>query len=104
MSALHDQLRITERELYHAMIAGDCSRLRELLADDLVYIHSNGVSESKELYLAGVAAGLYDYEAIDTLRAQDWSHGEAVVRTGLVGMIVGERWRWIPKARIHHHQ
>ncbi len=32
-----------------------------------------------------------DYEAIETLRAQNWDYGEAVMRTGLVNMLVGER-------------
>lgn len=91
MSAPHDDVSIAERQLYLAMIARDYPLLREVLADDLVYIHSNGVSESKEAYLAGVAAGTYDYEAVETLRTQDWMHGDAVVRTALVSMVVGER-------------
>ncbi len=60
MTAVGDELSLVEGELYRAMIARDDSLLPELLADDLVYIHSNGVSETKQAYLASVAAGLYD--------------------------------------------
>jgi len=80
-----------EYALYRAMIAQDFATLRVLLADDLVYIHSTAVSESKEEYLAGVAAGLYDYGAIETKHARNWIHGDVVIRTGLVRMVVGER-------------
>ena len=91
MTAVSDEIGIAEGALYRAMIGRDGSLLRELLADDLVYIHSNGVSETKQGYLASVAAGLYDYEAIETLHARNWNYGEAVMRTGLVNMRVGER-------------
>jgi len=90
---IHAEITIAEGELYRAMIAQNASLLRELLADDLIYIHSNGVSESKQGYFDGLAAGLYDYEAIETLHAQNWSHGEVVVRSGAVRMLVGERGR-----------
>ena len=80
-----------EYALYRTMIAQDFATLRVLLADDLVYIHSTAVSESKEEYLAGVAAGLYDYGAIETKHARNWIHGDVVIRTGLVRMVVGER-------------
>jgi hypothetical protein len=91
LKTIDDEAGIAERELYRAMITRYLPRLREVLADDLVYMHSNGVTESKVDYLEGVAGGLYEYEAIETRYAQHWSHGNAVVRTGLISMVVGER-------------
>jgi ketosteroid isomerase-like protein len=91
MAQIEDEIEAAERALYRAMITQDFDALKGLLADDLVYIHSTAVSESKEAYLAGVAAGLYDYGAIETRHARNWMHGDAVIRTGLVNMLVGER-------------
>lgn len=96
LNTVEDEIDMAERELYRAMTARDFALLHELLADDLVYIHSNGVAESKSAYLEGVAGGLYEYEAIETQRAQNWRHGDAVLRTGLLSMMVGERGK--PKA------
>jgi len=99
MSGVDAEIAAAERALYRAMIAQDFAALRALLADDLVYIHSTAVSESKEAYLAGVAAGLYDYGAIETKHAKNWMHGDVVIRTGLVHMVVGERGK--PKGAIN---
>ena len=91
LTAIDDEVGSAERELYQAMIARDVPLLRDMLADDLVYMHSNGVAESKEAYVEGVAGGLYEYDAIETRYVQHWSHGNVVVRTGLIRMVVGER-------------
>ena len=99
MSGVDAEIAAAELALYRAMIAQDFAALRALLADDLVYIHSTAVSESKEAYLAGVAAGLYDYGAIETKHAKNWMHGDVVIRTGLVNMVVGERGK--PKDAIN---
>lgn len=97
LKTIDDEVGIAERELFRAMIARDLPLLREVLADDLVYMHSNGVAESKGAYLEGVAGGLYEYETIETRYARHWSHGSAVVRTGLISMVVGERHK--PKSQ-----
>ena len=99
MSGVDAEIAAAELALYRAMIAQDFAALRALLADDLVCIHSTAVSESKEAYLAGVAAGLYDYGAIETKHAKNWMHGDVVIRTGLVHMVVGERGK--PKGAIN---
>ena len=91
MARAEDEVAAAEQALYRAMIAQDFDALRAILADDVVYIHSTAVSESKEAYLAGVAAGLYDYGAIETVHARNWIDGDTLVRTGLTRMLVGER-------------
>ena len=80
-----------EQSLYRAMIAQDFSALRELLADDVVYIHSTAVAESKDAYLDGVRDGLYDYAAIDSRDVTLRILGDAAIQTGTVVMAVGAR-------------
>lgn len=58
------EVLLAERALYRAMIDKDFAVLERILSPDLVYAHSTAVAETKQEYLAGVAAGLYDYESI----------------------------------------
>src|ERR1700677_3639554 len=80
-----------EQSLYRAMIAQDFSALRELLADDVVYIHSTAVAESKDAYLDGVRDGLYDYAAINSRDVTLRILGDAAIQTGTMVMSVGAR-------------
>jgi ketosteroid isomerase-like protein len=90
MSA-EDEVRAAEAALYRAMIAQDFAALRRLLADDLVYIHSTAVAESKDAYLAGVADGLYDYATIESRDVTIRIDGSTAVQTGTVAMAVSAR-------------
>ncbi len=87
-----------EQALYRAMIAQDFAALDVLLADDVIYIHSTAVAESKEGYLAGVRNGLYDYGAIDSSDVTVRYCGEVAIQTGTVVMSVAARGE--PKAPI----
>src|SRR5260221_8394700 len=78
-----------EQELYGAMLAHDLSALERMLAPDVVYVHSTAVAESREEYLAGVAAGHYEYERIATRNVRVRVHGEVALTDGLCEMHVG---------------
>jgi ketosteroid isomerase-like protein len=86
-----DEVRAAELALYRAMIAQDFAALRALLADDLVYIHSTAVTETKDGYLAGVADGLYDYATIESRDVATRVDGTIAVQTGTVAMSVSAR-------------
>ncbi|MCE4546074.1 MULTISPECIES: nuclear transport factor 2 family protein [unclassified Caballeronia] len=67
MNALpHEQefIRKLEDERYEAMLTKDIPTLARLLDEGLVYVHSSGVTDSKESYLNGLASGLWDYRQI----------------------------------------
>ena len=53
-----------EDERYAAMLAGDVGALERLLHDDLVYMHSSGVADTKASYLEGLRDGVWDYRRI----------------------------------------
>src|SRR5580698_9188913 len=95
MSAARDgdpaAIAAAEQALYRAMIAQDFTALRELLADDVVYIHSTAVAESKDAYLDGVRGGLYDYAAIESRDVTFRMQGDAAIQTGTMVMSVGAR-------------
>ncbi len=46
------------------MTQKDTASLKNLLADDLVYIHSNGLTETKQAHLAAISTGEIVYQAM----------------------------------------
>ena len=76
-AALH-----AEEQHRQAMLAGDCSLLQQLLADDLVYVHSNAASDSKDSYLAKIGSGSLKYLSLQFDGLQARAVGDCVVVTG----------------------
>ena len=92
------EIAAAEQALYRAMIEQNFAALDTILADDVVYIHSTAVAETKDGYLAGVRNGLYDYGSIESDAVTVRFCGEVAVQTGNVRMVVGQRDQ--PKATI----
>ncbi len=97
--ALRLELVDAEQALYRAQIAGDVAAIGPMLADDLVYIHSTGVAESKAEYLAGVANKRYEYGRIDSRDTRMRVAGAAATIDGIVDMTVSAHGA--PKELIH---
>jgi len=85
---LREQILERERALYRAQIAGDVEALTPMLDDGLVYIHSTGVGETKQEYLAGVADGLYEYGSIESRDPRLQVFADVAILNGLVDMTV----------------
>jgi hypothetical protein len=88
-TALRQQVMESESALYRAQIAGSVDQIEPFLSADLVYVHSTGVAESKEEYLAGVADGLYEYGMIQSredTRLQVFAN--VAIMNGIVDMTV----------------
>ena len=58
------QVMQAEKERFAAMVKGDRAVLEKLLADDLTYIHSTALLESKEQFIKSVTSGNIDYVSI----------------------------------------
>lgn len=54
-----------ENRRYKAMVEVDTAALNELLADDLVYTHSNAVVDSKQSYIDGIVGKRWHYAAAE---------------------------------------
>lgn len=87
-AVVESEIRNAERALYEAMIANDGAALAALTSDDLVYVHSTSVAETRTEWLAGVARGLYDYKAIESRGVTIKTYGEVAVMHGIVDMSV----------------
>ena len=97
--AARDCVAAAERELYQAMMGRDFAAMDAILAEDLVYVHSTAVAETREAYLAGVAAGWYEYESIASRSPRIRIAGDMAAIDGIVDMRVGETGR--PKDLLH---
>jgi ketosteroid isomerase-like protein len=85
--------------LHRAMIAQDFEALDAILADDVVYVHSTAVAETKDGYLAGIRNGLYEYDSIESDEVIVGFCGDVAIQTGESRMSVGARDQ--PKASIN---
>ena len=61
--AVSDQIVIADRARIAALLSRDRRALQDIMSDQLVYVHSSGREETKELYLERVAKGEYDYRS-----------------------------------------
>jgi ketosteroid isomerase-like protein len=86
-SADKEVLAANERR-FAAMIAGDVAALDRLLADDLTYVHSSGVTEDKAQSLATLAAKTLQYNEIQPSDLRVRVYGDTAVVTGRVAMKV----------------
>lgn len=73
------EIVLLEDERYAAMLAKDVATLERLLDDDLVYMHSSGVADSKASYLAGLRDGVWDYLKIGRSEQSVKVSGEAAL-------------------------
>jgi ketosteroid isomerase-like protein len=79
-----DEIRALEERRYKAMCEADAGTLDQLLADSLVYTHSNAAADSKKSYLDGVRAKKWNYRKIERPVENIQVHGDCAVITGQV--------------------
>jgi uncharacterized protein (TIGR02246 family) len=80
-----------ETALYDALVRGDLDAVDRMLAAEATYVHSNGVAETREGFLAALRAGLYTYAFIRPEQSEVTILPGAVIVTGRVSMSVGPR-------------
>jgi hypothetical protein len=73
-----------EQERFTAYVKGDAAALERIFADNLVYIHSNGVSDPKSAVLQSFASGELKISRFDAEDIQGRRIGDVMVATGLV--------------------
>jgi hypothetical protein len=91
-----------EAELYEAMIAFDYPVLDAILSDEVSYIHSTAVVETKADYFAGLRSGLYEYGAIDIRSGSTRMFEGIAMTTGVMDMLVGANGSVKGTIRLQH--
>jgi ketosteroid isomerase-like protein len=78
--------KILDSELrrFEAMTRKDTLALRDLLADDLVYLHSNTLTESKKEHISNIGTGYLIYEKMTREQAKVRRYGKVALINGVV--------------------
>jgi len=74
----------TELRRFEAMTRKDTVLLRELLADDLIYIHSNTMMENKKEHISAISTGRLVYEKMNREQAKVRRYGKTALTNGVV--------------------
>ena len=74
----------TEQQRFEAMEQRDTIRLRQLLADNLFYLHSNAFSEDKSAHISAIAAGRLIYKKMLREQASVRRYGRTALVNGIV--------------------
>lgn len=73
-----------ERARFEAMTRRDTTALRQMLAEELTYVHSNGLRESKAEHLSNIAKGRIVYQEMVPIETQVRRYGKVGLITGVV--------------------
>lgn len=73
-----------EQRRFEAMVRADTVALRAMLADDLVYIHSNAMTESKDQHIADLSTGRLAYHSMERENARVRRYGKMAITNGVV--------------------
>lgn len=68
------------------MTRQDTEALRPILADDLVYCHSNARCESREQFLETIATGAIRYQVIEPRELRVRRDGDVAIINGRIGV------------------
>jgi ketosteroid isomerase-like protein len=90
-----------EAERVRAMTAGDLAALERVLADDAVYTHSTGVSETRAEFIGQIRSGTRKYGALTLSDLKARPAGAAIVVTGRMHGSVETEGKTIPLALIY---
>lgn len=70
------------REKFEWMASRDTARLSQLLAQDVVYVHSNGWHETRTEILSNIGSGRLRYQRVEILDAAVRAYGTAYIVNG----------------------
>ena len=73
-----------EQSRFEAMTRSDSVMLGGLLADDLVYIHSNALKESKSEHIQSIVSGKIVYQSMDRESVNVRLYGNIAISSGVI--------------------
>ncbi|MBK9336319.1 MAG: nuclear transport factor 2 family protein [Lewinellaceae bacterium] len=74
----------TEQRRFEAMVRRDTLLLRNLLSDDLFYLHSNALEENKSTHIGAIAIGRIVYKKMFREKATVRRYGRTALVNGVV--------------------
>lgn len=65
-----------------ALLAGDVAALQDLLAQELIYVHSTGVTDTKESYVNKLSSGVLKYLELQFADLQARTFDQTIIVSG----------------------
>jgi len=75
------EILAVEQHRFEAMVRHDTVALRPMLADDLVYIHSNALQETKSAHISAISTGRLAYNSMVRESARVRRYGRKMALT-----------------------
>lgn len=72
-----------EKARFEAQVTKNADALNQLLADDLVYVHSNGNVDNKQTYIQSIKDGNSTYNSIDVQEQKIRLYGKTAIVNGI---------------------
>jgi ketosteroid isomerase-like protein len=77
-----DEAKAAEKKRFEVTVKGDYKALDALLADDLIYVHSNGNVDNEKTFLEGLTSGRSKYKSIESTDMKARQVGDLVFIDG----------------------
>jgi ketosteroid isomerase-like protein len=87
MTAL-DDVRALERARISAMLKGDHQSIAQYLDQDLIYVHSTGLVDGRDSYLASLKEGKYVYERIEVIEERHAEGADFVALVQILSVVI----------------
>lgn len=71
-----------ELQRFEAMTRQDTATLKNLLSDDLIYIHSNSMRETKSAHIAAIVSGNLVYQKMNREKVEVRRYGKIALTNG----------------------
>ncbi|WP_266368026.1 nuclear transport factor 2 family protein [Tellurirhabdus rosea] len=82
-SADEKAVMAAEKQRFEAQVAKNYDVLNKVLADDLIYTHSNGNQDTKQSYIQSIKDGKSKYDAIDVQEMKVRVYGNTAIINGV---------------------
>lgn len=84
LNAQEAEIISAEAQRFKAQVEQNTEALQLLLHDDLQYLHSNGLMESKADFISSVQSGKITYQKMFSVESRLRRFGKTAIKTGLV--------------------
>lgn len=81
-----ETILLSEQSRFDAMMGHDSVVLTRLLADDLIYIHSNGLKENKKEHIAAIQTGKIIYQSMNRENPAVRIYGKTALVSGKISV------------------
>ena len=95
-----DAVKAAEKAWATATVAGDEATLKQVLADDLQYTHSNGDTDTKAVYISNLKSGVRKYHKLDHESMDVRIYGNTAVLTANAQIATSQKGGSVNPARL----